>query len=172
MLRLPLLNLASRETNRLPAVEINKKLGCDPRTGHSLPLEQEGIIWTPSDKFVVYYGSDYYGELPPDHNKQTIHLREHNFLLVKVDGYHEYVIDEGTVETNLRIHMMIYKGESKSRPHSHFIAYGGKLGRFSFYCTSPNHPPEPTVASPTTLQSTGAADSGFKAVIDHLSGQR
>jgi hypothetical protein len=168
MLRLPLLNLQCRETNRLPAAEINQKLGCGGVHGGSyLPLELQQVPQVSDGKFVVYYGSDYYGELPPNHNRPIFRSKA-TFILVKVDGCREHVIDEGEVENDLKIHGINTAG---TRPWSHFIAKGKVLGRFSFYCTSPeNNGASPT---PPVLKHSGSVvDDGFRGLIDQLAGHR
>ena len=165
MLRLPLLNLASRETNRLPASEINRKLGCGGVYGGSyLPLELQQVPQVSDGKFVVYYSSDFYGELPPNHSLQSLARRKATFLLVKVDGCREQVIDEGEVENDLKIHGI----NMASKPWSHFIATGKVLGRFSFYCTSPEFNEAPT----TTQVPQSVAGDGFKGLIDKLAADR
>lgn len=165
MLRLPLLNLASRETNRLPASEINKKLGCGGVYGGSdLPLELQQVPQVSDGKFVVYYGSDYYGELPPNHSRHVFRSKA-TFLLVKVDGCKEQIIDEGEVENDLKIHGINTPGKL---PWSHFIATGKVIGRFSFYCTSP----EFNEAPKTTPVPQSVVDSGFKGVIDKIAAER
>jgi hypothetical protein len=167
MLRLPLLNLASRETNRLPAAEINQKLGCGGVYGGSyLPLELQQVPQVSDGKFVVYYGDDFYGELPPNHSRHVARGKS-TFLLVKVNGCSEQVIDEGEVENDLKIQGL----NMGHRPWSHFIATGKVLGRFSFYCMSPDYNEAPST-TPAPKHSQGVAGDGFKGLIDQLAGQR
>lgn len=164
MLRLPLLNLASRETNRLPAAKINQMLGCGGAYGGGLlPLELQHLPQFPSGEFVVYYGNGYYGELPPNHNRHA--GGEETFLLVRVDGCKEHILEEGEVEQGLKIKGINTPG---IKPYSHFIGTGKVLGRLSFYCVSPDFSGTP--ATPPVRQ--GIVGSGFKELIAQLAGRR
>ncbi len=112
MYRLPLLNMCSRETSRLPATEIIKMLECDP----SLPIEinQSLSLLTPTGRFFVYWVRQ--GEFQ---------AKTDGFFLVEVNGLEEKILDSGMARA------ITYHGEG----YQNFRGFCEKLKmKFEFYC--------------------------------------
>lgn len=127
MHRLPVLNMCSRETKRLPAAKLIEKLECSRLLGSMLPLEIHKPITQlePSDLFFVYY---YYGwEFGQGYDKENRANDDGGglFLLVEVKGTEETVLDYGEAGSSTMC------GEG----YQHFVVIGKKIGRFEFYCT-------------------------------------
>lgn len=112
MYRLPLLNMCSRETYRLPAVQIVALLGC----GASLPvdLSQSVPLIMPTGKYFVYWLAQ--GEFK---------AKTDAFVLVEVNSFVETILDLGMASA------ITCRGEG----YQYFRGYCEKLKqKFVFYC--------------------------------------
>ncbi len=122
MYRMPYRAMCSRETNRLPVAEIQRRLGSP------VPNIENGSAASkpPADsKYFVYYGELWEFGIPQDGLRQGQH-----FALVEVDGLKERIVEQGDAFYSLSFQM----GE---RPYAKFEGKGEKLGLFKYYCTSP-----------------------------------
>jgi len=125
MYRMPYRAMCSRETNRLPVMELQRKLGRPvPNIENGRAASEE-----PSDaKYVIYLGAPWefgigkYGDL-------TSATGQH-FALVEVNGLEENVLEQGCASYTLSF----WGG---TRPFAKFEGKGEKLGLFAYYCSSP-----------------------------------
>jgi hypothetical protein len=111
--------MCSRETNRLPATEIEKKLGCKL----SLPLELRQSVTSikPSDKFFIYYFFPWEIGLDGDPKRSDGGAM---FILTEVVWAKEIVLDRGEAGS-ITINFGGYQ---------RFEVKGKRLGRYEFYC--------------------------------------
>jgi hypothetical protein len=126
MHRLPLLNMCSRETKRLPAAKLLTKLECSGMLRLMLPLEIRKPITSlePSGYFFVYYYYDW--EFGRNYDKNRVNDDGGAlFFLVKVIGTEEIVLDYGEAGSSTMC------GDG----YQHFVVIGKKIGRFELYCT-------------------------------------
>lgn len=118
MIRIRVLATVSRENNRLPAAEINKKLGC---TGLGLPFDQANDLLLAKDSGYVLYVFE--------PNECIFGIRRPNGYFILVEtwmGHSETILDEGEVPLGFRVHR---------RQFNEIDVVGIKLGRFKFYTT-------------------------------------
>ena len=125
MYRIPLINMHSRETNRLPVVEVLKKLGV--AIDSELPLEiQRGITsMTSSGKYIIYILNAMTDLFPNDLGSKGLDLND-RFLLVEVNRTEETILDSGTVHC--------LRGHAGQRPYIDFHGRSKKIGYFAYYC--------------------------------------
>lgn len=121
MHRLPLLNMCSRETKRLPVENIVDLLQCEAM----LPLERRQSVTSikPSERFFVYYYYPWEIGLDSDTGRSDGGAM---FLLVEVYGTKETVLDHGEAGSST----------VNGAGYQHFEVVGEKIGRYEFYCPS------------------------------------
>lgn len=125
MYRMPYRAMCSRETNRLPVAELQRKLG------HQVPNIENGRAAseeTSDPKYFVYLGAAWefgigkYGDMASAASQR--------FALVEVNGLEEQVIEQGAAYWSLSFKM-------GDHPYAKFEGRGEKIGLFAYYCTSP-----------------------------------
>ncbi len=121
MYRLPYRAMCSRETNRLPVTEIQKKLG------NNIPNIENGRAASEEltdPKYFVYYGYPHeFGVID-----QSNPFYGNRFMLVEVNGLKETILDKGEADGISR---------HSGRGYIKFYGRGQRTGLFSYYCTSP-----------------------------------
>src|SRR5665213_793409 len=122
MYRMPYRAMCSRETNRLPVAELQRKLG------YLMPNIENGraVSEEPADpKFFVYLGALWEFGIAQDGLRQGPHC-----ALVEVVGLEERIIAQGDAFYSLSFRM-------GDQPYAKFEGRGEKIGLFSSSCTSP-----------------------------------
>lgn len=140
--RMPLLNMCSRETKRLPAARVAKLLGCQAM----LPIERHGGIseLKPSSQFVVYHIDN--GEVP-------LGVCRFEYVLVERDGRKEKVLASGNATS-----MIEYDLDA-----GWYVTFGGmiphqELRDYMFYCSR----------TPCTVSEIDAMAEECKADMEHV----
>lgn len=114
MVRLPLIGMCSRETDRLPAAKVNKLLNTN-----SLPLEVAGGNIEPSKKFIIYF--EY-----PEELQNYGEFYTNQFRLVEIIAeFQEKIILTGIASAmsfNFGSEYVTFHGDSE------------KIGNYAFYC--------------------------------------
>jgi hypothetical protein len=126
MIRIPLLAVVSRETDRLPAATINAAIGC---TGPGLPFDQTKDLTRatrgqPSTRYFLYYISSMEVLHGSAMFNESLAFKD-RFVLVEVNGCYEKILDQGVARG-----FRVYKAENS---YADIAVVGEKLGNFKFY---------------------------------------
>ena len=133
MYRMQYRAMCNRETNRLPIADLQRKLGSN------VPNIENGTAagYEPIDpKYFVYYGYPWeFGVTERGRSYEGsgfyTNFYTNHFMLVEVDGFKEAILDMGRADS---ISDMRFQD---GRHYAKFYVKGQKIGKFVFYCTSP-----------------------------------